>query len=105
MPTWLLAFLITYLHFFTAIVEKKKKPRKENILLKKELIVQKLSSEPKPATMKFTGECRREFVEYNFHEKRMLKKPARNILRESGIVMYYLLNRDLHVRVWTNYLV
>ena len=68
MPTWLLAFLITYLYFFTVIVEKKKKLREENILPKKKLIVQKLSSEPKPATMKFTGEGRREFVEYNFDE-------------------------------------
>ena len=38
------------------MADKKKKPVEENILSKKELIVQKLSSEPKPTTMKFTRE-------------------------------------------------
>ena len=37
--------------------------------------------------------------------QRILKNPAPNILKKSGIVMYQTLNRDLHVRVWTNYLV
>ena len=50
------------------MTDKKKKPGEENILSKKELIVQKLSSEPKPATMKFTREGPREFVEYNYDE-------------------------------------
>ena len=54
--------------FFTAMAEKKKKPGKENILSKKELIVQKVSPEPKPATMKFTRESPREFAEYNYDE-------------------------------------
>ena len=48
------------------MAEKKKKPGEENILSKKEFIVLKPSSEPKPATMKFTGEVPREFVEYNY---------------------------------------
>ena len=48
--------------------EKKKKPGEENILSKKELIIQKLSSEPKPTTMKFTREGPREFAEYNYDE-------------------------------------
>ena len=38
------------------------------MLSKKELIVQKLSSEPKPTTMKFVSEGPREFVEYNYDE-------------------------------------
>ena len=46
----------------------KKKPRGKNILSKKELIVQKLSSEPKPTAMKFTRDALREFVEYNYDE-------------------------------------
>ena len=50
------------------MAEKKKKPEEENILAKKELIVQKLSSEPKTTTMKFTREGPREFVEYNYDE-------------------------------------
>ena len=66
MPTWLLAFLIVYLHFFTAMAEQKKKPGEKNILSKKELIV--LNSEPKPTTIKFTREGPREFVEYNYDE-------------------------------------
>ena len=49
MPTWLLAVLIAYLHFFTVMAEKKKKPG-EDELSKKELIVQKLSSESKTTT-------------------------------------------------------
>ena len=49
------------------MAEKKKKPGEENIS-KKELIVQKLSSEPKPTTMKFTREGPREFAEYNYDE-------------------------------------
>ena len=44
------------------------KPGKDNIFPKKELIVQKLSSEPKTTTMKFTREGPREFVEYNYDE-------------------------------------
>ena len=47
------------------MADKKKKPVEENILWKKELIAQKLSSEPKPTTMKFTREGPREFVGYN----------------------------------------
>ena len=47
------------------MVEKKKKPVEENIS-KKELVVQKLSCEPKPSTMKFTREGPKEFVEYNY---------------------------------------
>ena len=50
------------------MAEKKKKPGEENILSKKELIVQKLSPEPKTTTMKFTREGPREFVEYNYDE-------------------------------------
>ena len=46
----------------------KKKPGEESILLKKELIVQKLSSESKTTTMKFTRESPREFVEYDYDE-------------------------------------
>ena len=49
-------FLLLIFTFFTAMVKKKKKLGEENILSKKELIVQKLSSEPKPTTMKFTRE-------------------------------------------------
>ena len=66
MPTWLLTVLIAYLQFFTAISEKKKKEREDNILSKKELIFNKLSSEPKTTIMKFTREGPREFVEYNY---------------------------------------
>ena len=66
MPTWLLTVLIVYLQFFTAMAEKKKKPREDNILSKKELIVHKLSSELKKTTIKFTREGPREFVEYNY---------------------------------------
>ena len=51
MPIWLLAVLIAYLHFFTAMAGKKKKPGEDNILSKKELIVQKLSSEPETTMM------------------------------------------------------
>ena len=47
---------------------EKMKPGKDNIFPKKELIVQKLSSEPKTTTMKFTREGPREFVEYNYDE-------------------------------------
>ena len=68
MPTWLLTVLIVYLQFFTAMAEKKKKPREDNILSKKELIVHKLSSELKKTTIKFTREGPREFVEYNYEE-------------------------------------
>ena len=50
------------------MAEKKKKPGEENILSKKELIVQKLSSEPKTTTIKFRREGSREFVEYNYDE-------------------------------------
>ena len=46
---------------------KKKKSREKNIS-KKELIVQKLSSEPKPTAMKFTRDALREFVKYNYDE-------------------------------------
>ena len=49
------------------MVEKKKKPGEENIS-KMDLIVQKLSSEPKPTTMKFTREGPREFVKHNYDE-------------------------------------
>ena len=52
----------------TVKAEKKKKPGEENMLSKKELIVQKLSSEPKPTTMKFVSEGPREIVEYNYDE-------------------------------------
>ena len=51
---------------FAVTAEKKKKPGEENMLSKKKLIVQKLSSEPKPTTMKFVSEGPREFVEYNY---------------------------------------
>ena len=54
--------------FFTVMAEKKKKPGKDNILSKKELIIQKLSSEPKTTTIKFTREGPREFVKYNYDE-------------------------------------
>ena len=81
MPTWLLAVLIAYLHFFTAMTDKQKKPGKENILSKKELIVKKLSPEPKPTTMKFTRKVPREFVEYNFHGSHQSWK----VLESSGI--------------------
>ena len=50
------------------MAEKKKKPGKDNILSKKELIIQKLSSEPKTTTIKFTREGLREFVKYNYDE-------------------------------------
>ena len=50
------------------MAEKKKKPGKDNILSKKELIIQKLSSEPKTTTIKFTREGPREFVKYNYDE-------------------------------------
>ena len=46
----------------------KKKLGEENILSKMDLIFQKLSSEPKPTTMKFTREGPRDFVEYNYDE-------------------------------------
>ena len=49
--------------------EKKKKPGQENMSTKKELIIQKLSSVPKPTTMKFTREDPRKFVKYNYDEK------------------------------------
>ena len=49
------------------MAEKKNKLGEENIS-KKEFIVQKLSSEPKPAIMKFTREGPREFAEYNYNE-------------------------------------
>ena len=61
-------FLLLIFTFFTTMAEKKKKPGEENILSKKELIVQKLSPEPKTTTMKFTREGPREFVEYNYDE-------------------------------------
>ena len=63
------------------MVEKKKKPGEENILSKKELIVQKQSSEPKPSTMKFTREDPKEFVEYSYDEILLenIQKPAPNI--------------------------
>ena len=54
--------------FFTVMAEKKEKPGKDNILSKKELIIQKLSSEPKTTTIKFTREGPREFVKYNYDE-------------------------------------
>ena len=50
------------------MAEEKKKPGEENILSKLELIAQKLSSESKTTTMKFTGEGPRKFVEYNYDE-------------------------------------
>ena len=50
------------------MAEKKKKPGKENIPSKKELIFQTLSPESKSTTMKFTREDPREFVEYNYDE-------------------------------------
>ena len=50
------------------MADKTKKPGEENILSKKELIVQKLSSESKTTTMKFTRESPREFVEYDYDE-------------------------------------
>ena len=59
-------FLSSFL--FTVTTGKKKKPGEENILSKKELIVRKLSSEPKPTTMKFARERPREFVAYNYKE-------------------------------------
>ena len=65
MPTWLFAVLLAYLHFFYSMTEKKKKPGEKNIFSKKELIVQKLSSEPETTTMKFTREGPRESVKYN----------------------------------------
>ena len=68
MPAWLLTFLIAYLHFFTAMAEKRKKPGEDHILSKKELIIQKLSSESKTTAMKFTREGPTEFVEYNYDE-------------------------------------
>ena len=50
------------------MADKTKKPGEENILSKRELIVQKLSSESKTTTMKFTRESPREFVEYDYDE-------------------------------------
>ena len=50
------------------MADKTKKPGEENILSKKELIVQKLSSESKTTTLKFTRESPREFVEYDYDE-------------------------------------
>ena len=41
---------------------------KDSILSKKEFIVQKLSSEPKPTTTKFAREKPKEFVVYNYQE-------------------------------------
>ena len=38
------------------------------MLSKKELMIRKLSSEPKPITMKFIKEGPREFVEYNYNK-------------------------------------
>ena len=46
---------------------EKKKPG-DKILSKKELIAQKVSSESKTTTIKFTSEGPREFVEYNYDE-------------------------------------
>ena len=61
-------FLLLIFTFFTDMAEKKKKPGGDNILSKKESIVQKLSPEPKATTMKFTREGPREFVECNYDE-------------------------------------
>ena len=44
------------------------KPGGDNILSKKELIVQKLSPESKITTMNFSIEGPREFVEYNYNK-------------------------------------
>ena len=52
--------------FFTTLAEEKKKLGEDNILSKKELIAQNLSSESKTATMKFAREDPREFVEYDY---------------------------------------
>ena len=66
MPTRLFAVLIAYLHFFYSHGREEEETGEENILSKKkELIVQKLSSEPKISKMKFTREGSRESVEYN----------------------------------------
>ena len=64
MPTLLSSCLSSL--SFTVTAEKKKEPGEENMLSKKKLIVQKLSSEPKPTTMKFVRDGPREFVEYNY---------------------------------------
>ena len=69
MPTWLLAVLNAHLHFFYSHGrEEEEETGGDNILSKKELIIQKLSSEPKATTTKFTREDPREFVEYNYNE-------------------------------------
>ena len=49
------------------MAEKKKKPGEDDVS-KKELILHKLSSEPKTTTIKFTRERPREFVECNYDE-------------------------------------
>ena len=49
------------------MAEEKKKPG-DKVLSKKELIAQKVSSESKTTTMKFTRERPREFVKYNYDE-------------------------------------
>ena len=61
-------FLLLIFTFLTVMAEKKKKLGEDNILSKKELIFQKLSSESKTTTTKFTREGPIEFVEYNFDE-------------------------------------
>ena len=81
MPTWILVVLIAYLHFFTAMADKQKKPGEEKILSKKELIVQKLNPEPKATTMKFTRKVPREYVEHNSHGSHQSWK----VLESSGI--------------------
>ena len=87
--------------FFTAMAEKKK-PGKENIFSKKELIVLRLCSGSKPTTMKFTREGPREY------DKTLLgniKESCTQHFKEKRTCNVLASEQDLHVRVWNNYLI
>ena len=51
-----LASRVSYLHFFYSRGREEEETGEREHIIKKELIVQKLSSEPKPTTMKFPRE-------------------------------------------------
>ena len=99
--------LIAYLHFFYSHDREEEETGGRDILSKKELIVQKLSSEPKPVTMKFTKEWLREFVEYNYDEIFLenVKEAFTQHFKEKQNCDVLPSEQDLHVLVWTNYLV
>ena len=107
MTTWLLAFLSLIFTFSTAMAEKKKKSGEKNILSKKELTVQKLSSEPKPITMKFTREWLRGFVEYDYDEIFLenIKEACTQHFKEKQNCDVLPSEQEIHVLVWNNYLV